>query len=189
MGLRPCGPQVVVFSWSPQLFDLSRGAAAGPFVRGCETERSLKWQIEEIGVVEEMIQRRALTVWSLTGLVSIEGDVNFMNLTAGFVDVYCDGSLNDNRVDANLCDLQNIGLPKDSSLTPFSLSLALFSYLCFPIASNGCRRLVGDRGTQPTVAGVAQVVPEVLALPAAHLQSPLDPHPEQAYSNVGSFQP
>ncbi|MQM18840.1 hypothetical protein Taro_051834 [Colocasia esculenta] len=38
MGLRLCGPQVVVFSWSPQLLDLSRGVAAGPFVRGCETE-------------------------------------------------------------------------------------------------------------------------------------------------------
>ncbi|MQL68559.1 hypothetical protein Taro_000805 [Colocasia esculenta] len=46
-------------------------------------------------------------VWSLTGLVSIEGDVNFKNLTAGFVDVYCDSSLNDIRVDANLCDLQD----------------------------------------------------------------------------------
>ncbi|MQL71532.1 hypothetical protein Taro_003874 [Colocasia esculenta] len=62
MGLRPCGSQVVVFSWSPQLLDLSRGAAAGPFVRGCETERSLKWMIEDIGVVDEMIQRRALSV-------------------------------------------------------------------------------------------------------------------------------
>ncbi|MQL93847.1 hypothetical protein Taro_026497 [Colocasia esculenta] len=30
--------QVVVFSWSPQLLDFLRGAAAGPFVRGCETE-------------------------------------------------------------------------------------------------------------------------------------------------------
>ncbi|MQM08161.1 hypothetical protein Taro_041016 [Colocasia esculenta] len=47
------------------------------------------------------------------------------------------------RVDANLCDLQDIGLPEGSSLTPFSFSLALFSCPCFPTASNGCRRLVG----------------------------------------------
>ncbi|MQL99400.1 hypothetical protein Taro_032126 [Colocasia esculenta] len=82
-------------------------------------------------------------MWSLTGLASIEGDVNFKNLMAGFVDVYCDGSLNDNKVDANLCDLQDIGLPEGSSLTPFSLSLALFSCPYFPTTSNGCRRLVG----------------------------------------------
>ena len=54
------------------------------------------------------------------------------NLTAGSVDVYCDGSLNDIRVDANLCDLQNIGLPEDSFLSSFSLSLALFSYPLLP---------------------------------------------------------
>ncbi|MQM22003.1 hypothetical protein Taro_055050 [Colocasia esculenta] len=36
-------------------------------------------------------------------------------------------SLNGIRVDANLCDLQNIGLPEDSYLSSFSLSLALFS--------------------------------------------------------------
>ncbi|MQM16900.1 hypothetical protein Taro_049861 [Colocasia esculenta] len=30
---------VVVFGWSPQLLDFSRGAAARPFVHGCETER------------------------------------------------------------------------------------------------------------------------------------------------------
>ncbi|MQL83752.1 hypothetical protein Taro_016253 [Colocasia esculenta] len=41
-------------------------------------------------------------------------------------------SLNSIRVDANLCDLQNIGLPEDSSLTPFSLSLALFSCPLLP---------------------------------------------------------
>ncbi|MQL93348.1 hypothetical protein Taro_025995 [Colocasia esculenta] len=82
-------------------------------------------------------------VWSLTGLTSIEGDVNFKNLTAGFVDVYWGGSLNDNRVDANLCDLQDIGLPEGSSLTTFSFSLAQFSCPCFPTTSNGCRRLVG----------------------------------------------
>ncbi|MQL84668.1 hypothetical protein Taro_017171 [Colocasia esculenta] len=71
-------------------------------------------------------------VWSLTGLASIQGDVNLMNLTARFLDVYCDGSLNDIRVDANLCDLQNIGLPEDSFLTPFFLSLALFSCPLLP---------------------------------------------------------
>ncbi|MQM09146.1 hypothetical protein Taro_042012 [Colocasia esculenta] len=52
-------------------------------------------------------------------------------------------SLNGIRVDANLCDLQNIGLPEGSSLTPFSLSLALFSCPCFPNASIGYGRLVG----------------------------------------------
>ncbi|MQM01663.1 hypothetical protein Taro_034421 [Colocasia esculenta] len=46
-------------------------------------------------------------VWSLTSLASIEGDVNIKNLAAGFVDVYGDGSLNDIRVDANLCNLQD----------------------------------------------------------------------------------
>ncbi|MQM15720.1 hypothetical protein Taro_048670 [Colocasia esculenta] len=75
--------------------------------------------------------------------MSIEGDVNLMNLTASFVDVYGGSFLNDIRVDANLCDLQNIGLPEGSSLTPFSLSLALFSCPYFPNASNGCGRLVG----------------------------------------------
>ncbi|MQL97926.1 hypothetical protein Taro_030624, partial [Colocasia esculenta] len=39
---------------------------------------------------------------------------------------------NVNLVDANLCDLQNIGLPESSSLTPFSLSLALSSCLLLP---------------------------------------------------------
>ncbi|MQM08249.1 hypothetical protein Taro_041103 [Colocasia esculenta] len=34
------------------------------------------------------------------------------------------------------------------------------------------------------VEGVAQVVPEVLALPGAHLQSTLAPHPGQAHSNI-----
>ncbi|MQL80821.1 hypothetical protein Taro_013271 [Colocasia esculenta] len=96
-------------------------------------------------------------VWSLTGLASIEGDVNFKNLTAGFVDVYYDGSLNDNRVDSNLCDLQNIGLPEGSPLTPFSFSLALFSCPCFPTASNGCRRLVG--GSWNCVVSLARLRP------------------------------
>ncbi|MQM14108.1 hypothetical protein Taro_047036 [Colocasia esculenta] len=65
-------------------------------------------------------------MWSLTGLASIEGDANLMNLTAGFVDVYCDGSLNGIRVDAKLCDLQNIvGCPR------FSVSQAVSSGL-FP---------------------------------------------------------
>ncbi|MQM22249.1 hypothetical protein Taro_055299, partial [Colocasia esculenta] len=36
------------------------------------------------------------------------------------------------QVDANLCDLQNIGLPEDSFLSPFSLSLALFSCPLLP---------------------------------------------------------
>ncbi|MQL98821.1 hypothetical protein Taro_031533 [Colocasia esculenta] len=36
------------------------------------------------------------------------------------------------HVDANLCDLQNIGLPEDSFLSPFSLSLALFSCPLLP---------------------------------------------------------
>ncbi|MQL72859.1 hypothetical protein Taro_005199 [Colocasia esculenta] len=71
-------------------------------------------------------------VWSFTGLTSIEGDANLMNLTSGFVDVYGDGSLNGIRVDANLCDLQNIGLPEDSFLTPFSLSFTLFSRPLLP---------------------------------------------------------
>ncbi|MQL90369.1 hypothetical protein Taro_022960, partial [Colocasia esculenta] len=44
----------------------------------------------------------------------------------------CLVSLNGIRVDANLCDLQNIGLPEDSSLTSFSFSLALFSCLLLP---------------------------------------------------------
>ncbi|MQM00464.1 hypothetical protein Taro_033204 [Colocasia esculenta] len=35
-------------------------------------------------------------------------------------------------VDANLCDLQNIGLPEDSFLSSFSLSLALFSCSWLP---------------------------------------------------------
>ncbi|MQL87137.1 hypothetical protein Taro_019670 [Colocasia esculenta] len=60
------------------------------------------------------------------------GDANLMNLTAGFVDVYCDGSLNSIRVDTNLCDLQNIGLPEDNSLSSFSLSLAMFSCPLLP---------------------------------------------------------
>ncbi|MQL69331.1 hypothetical protein Taro_001578, partial [Colocasia esculenta] len=59
---------------------------------------------------------------------------------ADFVDVYGGGFLSDIRVDANLCDLQNIGSPEGSSLTQFSLSLALFSCPSFPTASNGCRR-------------------------------------------------
>ncbi|MQL68403.1 hypothetical protein Taro_000698 [Colocasia esculenta] len=71
-------------------------------------------------------------VWSLTDLTSIEGDANLKNLTLGLVDVYCDDSLNGIRVDANLCDLQNIGLPEDSFLTLFSLSLALFSRPLIP---------------------------------------------------------
>ncbi|MQL72001.1 hypothetical protein Taro_004315, partial [Colocasia esculenta] len=41
-------------------------------------------------------------------------------------------SLNSIRVDANLCDLQNIGLPEDSFLSSFSLSLALFSCPLLP---------------------------------------------------------
>ncbi|MQL98900.1 hypothetical protein Taro_031619 [Colocasia esculenta] len=41
-------------------------------------------------------------------------------------------SLNGIRVDANLCDLQNIGLPEDSFLSSFSLSLALSSCLLLP---------------------------------------------------------
>ncbi|MQM18873.1 hypothetical protein Taro_051871 [Colocasia esculenta] len=75
MGLRRCGPQVVVFSWSPQLLDLFTWSGSWtfrPWLR-FPTElvtseahpyahRSLKWLIEEIGVVEEMIQRRALSV-------------------------------------------------------------------------------------------------------------------------------
>ncbi|MQM04969.1 hypothetical protein Taro_037774, partial [Colocasia esculenta] len=134
----PEDSSLTLFSLSLTLFSHSCFPTAS---NGCR--RSLRWQIEEIGVVEEMIQRRALSVWSLTGLASIQGDVNLMNLMSGFVDVYCDGSLSDIRVDANLCDLQNIGLPEDSSLTLFSLSLALFSHSCFPTASNGCRRLVG----------------------------------------------
>ncbi|MQL77398.1 hypothetical protein Taro_009813 [Colocasia esculenta] len=36
------------------------------------------------------------------------------------------------HVDANLCDLQNISMPEDSTFTPFSLSLALFSCSCLP---------------------------------------------------------
>ncbi|MQM04045.1 hypothetical protein Taro_036835 [Colocasia esculenta] len=71
-------------------------------------------------------------VFATMSLASIEGDANLMNLTSGFVDVYGDSSLNGIRVDANLCDLQNIGLPEDSSLTPFSLSLALFSHPLLP---------------------------------------------------------
>ncbi|MQM05156.1 hypothetical protein Taro_037962 [Colocasia esculenta] len=51
---------------------------------------------------------------------------------AGSVDVYCDGSLNGIKVDANLCDLQNISLPEDSFLSSFSLSLALFSCPLLP---------------------------------------------------------
>ncbi|MQL73455.1 hypothetical protein Taro_005816 [Colocasia esculenta] len=42
------------------------------------------------------------------------------------------GLIGDSHVDANLCDLQNIGLPESSSLTPFSLSLALSSCLLLP---------------------------------------------------------
>ncbi|MQL76951.1 hypothetical protein Taro_009352 [Colocasia esculenta] len=42
------------------------------------------------------------------------------------------GLIGDSLVDANLCDLQNIGLPESSSLTPFSLSLALTSFLLLP---------------------------------------------------------
>ena len=71
-------------------------------------------------------------MWSLTGLTSTEGDVNLMNLTSDFVDIYCGGSLSDIRVDANLCDLQNIGLPEDSFLSSFSLFLALFSCPLLP---------------------------------------------------------
>ncbi|MQL79238.1 hypothetical protein Taro_011671 [Colocasia esculenta] len=63
---------------------------------------------------------------------STQRDANLMNLTKGFVDIYCDGSLNCIRVDANLCDLQNIGLPEDSFLSSFSLSLALFSCPLLP---------------------------------------------------------
>ncbi|MQL83578.1 hypothetical protein Taro_016062 [Colocasia esculenta] len=62
----------------------------------------------------------------------LRGDGNLMNLTTGFVDVYCDGSLNGIRVDANLCDLQNIGPPEDSFLSSFSLSLSLFSCPLLP---------------------------------------------------------
>ncbi|MQM21817.1 hypothetical protein Taro_054862 [Colocasia esculenta] len=42
MGLRQCGPQVWWFGWSPQFFGFTCGcgAVAGPYVRGCETERS-----------------------------------------------------------------------------------------------------------------------------------------------------
>ncbi|MQL72238.1 hypothetical protein Taro_004599 [Colocasia esculenta] len=54
--------------------------------------------------------------------------------------------LSDNRVDANLCDLQNIGSPEDSFSTRFSLSLALFSCPCFPIATNGCRSYLLSQG-------------------------------------------
>ncbi|MQL94261.1 hypothetical protein Taro_026913 [Colocasia esculenta] len=86
---------------------------------------------ETVPIVPVLPPPRA-EVWSLTGLASIEGDANLMNLTAGFLDLYYDGSLNDIRVDANLCDLQNIGLPEDSFLTPFFLSLALFSCPLLP---------------------------------------------------------
>ncbi|MQL93334.1 hypothetical protein Taro_025976, partial [Colocasia esculenta] len=50
-------------------------------------------------------------------------------------------SLDGIRVDANLCDLQNIGLPEDSSLSSFSLSLALFS--C-PLLPHYFQRLLKD---------------------------------------------
>ncbi|MQL83565.1 hypothetical protein Taro_016072 [Colocasia esculenta] len=65
MGLRPCGPQVVVFSWSPQLLDLFMWSGNWTFrswLRDREVDLNLEWLIEEIGVVEEMIQRRALSV-------------------------------------------------------------------------------------------------------------------------------
>ncbi|MQL81403.1 hypothetical protein Taro_013869 [Colocasia esculenta] len=41
--------------------DLRRSSKGGPS-QPMSDHRSLKWQIEEIGVVEEMIQRRALSV-------------------------------------------------------------------------------------------------------------------------------
>ncbi|MQL94430.1 hypothetical protein Taro_027089 [Colocasia esculenta] len=65
MGLRPCGPQVVVFSWSPQLLDLftwrqlDLSSVAARLRVG---RRNLEWLIEEIRAVEEMIQRRVLSV-------------------------------------------------------------------------------------------------------------------------------
>ncbi|MQL91104.1 hypothetical protein Taro_023711 [Colocasia esculenta] len=42
------------------------------------------------------------------------------------------GLIGGSHVDANLCNLQNIGLPEDSFLTPFSLSHALFSRPLLP---------------------------------------------------------
>ncbi|MQL73204.1 hypothetical protein Taro_005561, partial [Colocasia esculenta] len=66
MGLRPCGPQVVEFSWSPQLLDLfyverqlDLSSVAARLRVG---KRSLKWLIVETEVVEEMIRRRTLSV-------------------------------------------------------------------------------------------------------------------------------
>ncbi|MQM11081.1 hypothetical protein Taro_043983 [Colocasia esculenta] len=66
MGLRPCGPQVVFIAIVPVFFICS---VLGEFPTEPVTSeahpyshRNLKWLIEEIGVVEEMIQRRALSV-------------------------------------------------------------------------------------------------------------------------------
>ncbi|MQL72518.1 hypothetical protein Taro_004852 [Colocasia esculenta] len=91
MGLRPCGPQVVVFSWSPQLLDLFSWSGSWTFrswllrpvherrtrikyVIGLtglaevfrhswyQSKKFMEWLIEEIGVVEEMIQRKVPSV-------------------------------------------------------------------------------------------------------------------------------
>ncbi|MQL82545.1 hypothetical protein Taro_015028 [Colocasia esculenta] len=67
--------------------------------------------------------------------------------------------LNDIRVDANLCDLQNIGLPEDSYLSSFSLSLALFSCPLLPHYFQGlykvnCRivEFLGEFPTEPVTS-------------------------------------
>ncbi|MQM12939.1 hypothetical protein Taro_045861 [Colocasia esculenta] len=113
------------------------------------TPINLKWLIDEIGVVEEMIQRRVLSVKEEDG----EVDNNFSKVVVGqriFLEFFTEVgfylicfleamwtfmvavSLNGIRVDANLCELQNIGLPEDNFLSSFSLSLALFSCPLLP---------------------------------------------------------
>ncbi|MQL72651.1 hypothetical protein Taro_004990 [Colocasia esculenta] len=107
MGLRPCGLQVVVFSWSPQLLDLFTWSGSWTF---------RPWLQQTFPT--EPVTSEAHPYPHRCGA----GDANLMNLTAGFVDVYSDGSLNGIRVDANLCDLQNIvtseALPYPHRLRP-----------------------------------------------------------------------
>ncbi|MQL87626.1 hypothetical protein Taro_020171, partial [Colocasia esculenta] len=77
MGLRPCGLQVVVFSWSPQLLDLFSWSGSWTFHCGCETEsRQTKFEMADRRDYggggddpEESTQRMIERIWeSLTDI-------------------------------------------------------------------------------------------------------------------------
>ncbi|MQM03313.1 hypothetical protein Taro_036094 [Colocasia esculenta] len=148
MGLRPCGLQVVVFSWSPQLLDLftwsgswtfltSEAHPYPPQVRAKRTFLDRRPVRSRVVAKFEMADRRDWggggddleestlrmieRIWeSLTDIrrrMDQQAPVPPVAVPPGDGETVWRSFLSDIRVDANLCDLQNIGSPEGSFST------------------------------------------------------------------------